>query len=91
MYYDPDKNTQKQKNTAAGVKMSVKKTIKHEQYLDTLFHSRDHTITQNSLRSQKHVIYSMKQTKCGLTAFDNKRWLLEDSITTRAHGHYLNK
>ena len=91
MYYDPDKNTQKQKNTAAGVKMSVKKTIKHEQYLDTLFHSRDHAITQNSLRSQKHVIYSVKQTKCGLTAFDNKRWLLEDSITTRAHGHYLNK
>ena len=30
-----------------------------------------------------------KQTdKIALSAFDNKRWILDDGITTLAHGHY---
>ena len=42
------------------------------------------------LRSDKHTVYSVTQTKIGLSALDMKRYLV-DSIKTRAFGHYLNE
>ena len=48
-------------------------------------------ITQNLLKSNKHVNYSITQTKVGLTAYDVKRYLLPDGVYIRAYGHYLNK
>ncbi len=82
--------TEKQKNTAAGVKESVKNTLKHEEYKNTLFQEEDKMITQKLLRSYKHQVHSVTQTKIGLTAYDDKRYLV-DGVTTRAHGHYLNR
>lgn len=32
----------------------------------------------------------MKQTKKSLSPFDDKRYILEDGYTTRAHGHWPN-
>ena len=81
--------TEKQKNTAAGVKESVKNTLKHEEYKSTLLQEEDKMITQKLLRSYKHQVHSVTQTKIGLTAYDDKRYLV-DGVTTRAHGHYLN-
>ena len=80
---------EKQKNTAAGVKMSAKDSLKHEVYRNTLFQEEDKMITQNLLRSYKHQVHSVTQTKVGLTAYDDKRYLV-NGVTTRAHGHYLN-
>ena len=39
------------------------------------------------LRSEGHEIYSMHMKKVSLSAFDNKRWIAEDVITTRAYGY----
>ena len=85
-----DKDESKQKSTAAGVKKAVKKTLRHQQYKDTLLKEEDTYITQNTLRSYKHQVYSVTESKIGLSPYDNKRYLLSDSISTRAHGHYLN-
>ena len=79
-----------QKNVAAGVKKAVKNFLEHEKYQQTLSSERDHMITQNLLRSYQHTVHSVTQTKVGLTAYDDKRHLLDDGETTRAHGHYLN-
>ena len=79
------------KNTAAGVKKPIKKSIHHDSYLLTLDTESDYFITQKLLRSYKHTIFSVDQTKVGLTAYDDKRFLLNDGINTRAYGHYRNE
>ena len=81
----------KQKSTAAGVKKSVKKSLHHELYKQTLESETDIYISQGLLRSYKHEIFSITQKKLALTAYDDKRHLLNDGIHTKAYGHYLNE
>ena len=80
----------KQKNTAAGVKKSVRSSLHHDLYKSTLINEEDANITQKILRSYNHTVHSVTQTKVGLTAYDDKRYLLNDGIMSRAYGHYLN-
>ena len=91
----------KQKSTAAGVKECVKeKELNHELYREILqgpsLISRadrrleDYHINQVTFRSQNHTVYTIDQCKVGLTRYDDKRWILQDGVTTRPHGHYLN-
>ena len=89
----------KQKSTAAGVKKSVKDShLHHALYRNILFgieteqqeSAEDHYIEQKTFKSQKHVIFTIHQSKVGLTRYDDKRWLLSDGVTTRPYGHYRN-
>jgi hypothetical protein len=69
----------------------VSNSIDHELYKKCLMESDfKHSVTFYSLRSQNHQVYTQKQSKTGLSAFDDKRYILEDGITTRAHGHWRN-
>ena len=45
-------------------------------------------IKQNNILSNKHSIGTYHQTKVSLTAYDTKRWILDDGVKTIAHGHY---
>ena len=79
------------KKTAKGTKESVKKEhMKHCHYKDTLFTLGEYIVSQNLLKSENHTITSRNIKKIALSGFDTKRWLLNDKISTRAHGHYLN-
>ena len=93
--------TGKQKHTAAGVKTCVRnKELNHELYRKILQGPvmitpsnqslEDHFIHQMTFRSQNHTVYTVDQCKVGLTRYDDKRWILQDGVTTRPHGHYLN-
>ena len=42
----------------------------------------------NMFRSIRHVIYSVTLNKVSLSAFDDKRYLLDDGVTSYAYGHY---
>ena len=44
------------------------------------------THSMNSIKSHNHIITSCKITKCSLSCFDNKRYILEDGITTLEYG-----
>jgi len=80
-----------QKNTAKGVTRCVRdKYLKHEQYYNALFNQEQLTQIQRGFRSEKHQVYTIETEKIVLSPFDNKRYILEDGITTRAYGHYLN-
>ena len=80
-----------QKNTAAGVKECVaQKELDHDKYRHTLLNQEDLQVKQTLLRSYKHQVSTIVQQRVGLTAYDDKRYMLEDGINTRAYGHYKN-
>ena len=44
------------------------------------------THSMKSIKSHNHIITSCEITKCSLSCFDNKRYILDDGITTLAYG-----
>ena len=90
----------KQKLTAAGIKRCVaKRELTHDLYRQTLAgpsmiqhqdRFEDLYINQKTFRSYNHTINTIDVCKVGLTRYDDNRWVLEDGVTTRPHGHYLN-
>ena len=41
----------------------------------------------NAIRSENHQIYSINQSKVGLSSYDNKRYWLDD-CSSLPYGHY---
>ena len=81
----------KEKKTGKGIKKSVlKKEIKHQDFKDCLFQQREYKHSMMNFRSECHQVYTIKQTKKSLSPFDDKRYILADGYTSRAHGHYEN-
>jgi hypothetical protein len=81
----------KQKSAAAGVKKCVaERSLKHDLYRMTLQKKEDQYITQKLLRSYNHTISNVTQCRVGLSSYDDKRFILPDSIHTRAYGHFKN-
>ena len=44
-----------------------------------------------TIRSNHHVVSSYEINKISLSCFDDKRYILDDGITSYAYGHYLIK
>ena len=78
--------TKKSKGTAKAV---VKKQLTFGSYATCLETGKSQRNTQYSLRSREHVVHTEEVTKISLSAFDSKRYILDDGIRTLAHGHYL--
>ena len=45
----------------------------------------------NVIRSIKHQLYTIEINKVSLSAYDDKRWIKKDGISSYAHGHYKTK
>ena len=74
-----------------GIKKSVvKKKIHFEHYKNCLFSGQTYYARMVSFRSKLHVVDTIEQIKKSLSRYDDKRYILEDGISTRAHGHYMN-
>ena len=66
----------------------VKKQVRHKQYLDVLRNvTRNTKATFRKFRSTQHVVNTVEMTKLCLCAFDDKRYILDDGISTLAYGH----
>ena len=73
---------------AKGVKKNVvKKEIKHCDYLDVLFNKKMMHHQMNTIRSQLHQKNSYHLNKVSLSPYDDKRYLLDDGITSLSYGH----
>ena len=82
---------EQEKKTGKGIKKNVlKKQIKHQDYKECLFLQQDYTHTMMNFRSQGHQMFTVSQVKKSLSPYDDKRYILEDGFTTRAHGHWRN-
>ncbi|GBN08935.1 hypothetical protein AVEN_174617-1 [Araneus ventricosus] len=78
-----------EKQTAKCIYKSVRQQqLKHVNYRQCLLSRKPSTISQNRIGSEKHHIFSMQQSKRALSAFDDKRFLLEDGVTSLSYGHY---
>ena len=78
--------------TAKGIKKSViKQDISHENYKETLFGNKQTYHTMKTIRSDKHQLGSYEINKVSLSCFDDKRYILNDSVTSLAYGHYKIK
>lgn len=75
---------------AKGVKRSiVEKEITFEDYVDCLQDKvLRKTYVQNYIASNRHVLYTISSTKVGLNGADNKRFILEDNVSSLPWGHY---
>ena len=81
-------STEKPKMTAKGVNRTyVKKNVRHEQYLYVLKNKVATKATFRNFRSRNHVVNTVEYHKTCLSAFDDKRYILEDGVTTLAYGH----
>ena len=69
-------------------KYVVKKKITHDDYKDCSFNKRERLRKMNVFRSYHYDIYSMEVNKIALSAYDDKRVILDDCIRTLAYGHY---
>ena len=83
----------KNNKTAKGISKNVtKRDLEHEDYLSCLLNStiRKHKI--KTIRSDHHVVSSYEINKISLSCYDDKRYILDDGITSYAYGHVkINK
>ena len=78
-----------QKLASAGTKSRVAaRELKHQRYLDVLRGANEYHIEQTTIQSREHRLFNIRQTRVALSAIDDKRYVLEDGIRTRAHGHF---
>ena len=78
----------KEEKRAKGIsKVTVKKDLKHEHYKLALFEETKKVSSMTSLRSHRHELFCENINKTGLSAFDDKRYLL-NSVESYAYSHY---
>ena len=74
---------------AKGVKKSVvKKRISHEHYKNVIRTQKRVMATMTTLRSKNHQINTLCSNKKALCVADDKRYILNDGISTLAYGHH---
>ena len=77
-----------EKHRAKGIQLAVAKKLRHADYIEQLQRPKENHLSNRRLQSKLHRIYSITVEKRGLCAFDDKRVIMEDGVTTFAYGHY---
>ena len=78
-----------EKRATAGVKRNVaEKKLRHVKFQDVFDNQNMFDITQRVIRHQKHVLYTEEKTRVGLSAYDDKRYILNDMQSTLPYGHW---
>ena len=86
------KTENKENKTAKGVKKNVIKCeLSHSDYRDTLFNCTTMRHKMRTIRSEYHQISSYQINKVSLSPFDDKRYILDDGITSYSYGHHKIK
>ena len=84
-------NSDKEEKKAKGVvKSVVERGLKHEMYDKILMESGKKFSKMKMIRSIKHRVYTIEMNKISLSAYDDKRYLIEE-ITSLPYGHYKTR
>ena len=76
---------------AKGVKKSTIARLRFEQYKACLFDECQEMCQSYNIRSDKHTLYLTHVNKIGLSAADDKRYVLDNKCDTLAIGHYKTR
>ena len=80
-----------EKATAKGTKKCVRdRALTHETFRSVILDNAIIKVKQNTIQSKSHQLGTFHQQRITLTPYDTKRYIMDDNITTRAIGHYLN-
>ncbi|XP_036142333.1 uncharacterized protein LOC105836820 [Monomorium pharaonis] len=82
---DGKKDTKKIKGIKSNV---VAHTIAFDDYTRCLRDEIEMTRQQTCIRSKLHEVYTISETKIALSPYDDKRYIVPDSIDTLPWGHY---
>ncbi|MEJ2743841.1 MAG: hypothetical protein P8176_15575 [Gammaproteobacteria bacterium] len=66
----------------------IKNKITFEDYIECLDTFMEKTVEQHLIKSNKHNLHTIKQTKIGLSPHDDKRKIFKTSYNTLPWGHY---
>ena len=66
----------------------MKNRLTFDEYESCLINMNAKILQMNSIRSDHHKLFTYNINKIGLSAFNDKRYILDDGITTLAHGHH---
>ena len=69
---------------------SLEKQVNHQDYCNCLYCSETTEVESSSIRNYKHDIYTIRGRKLALSSYDDKRYICDGKVDTRAFGHYLN-
>ena len=69
----------------------LKRDITHQDYLSTLYNNKIYRHKIKTIRSDHHVVSSYEINKISLSCYDDKRYILDDGITSYAYGNYKAK
>ena len=83
------KTENKENKTAKGVKKNViKSELSLSDYRDTLQKCNTMRHNMRTIRSEYHQISSYQINKVSLSPFDDKRYILDDGISSYAYGNF---
>ena len=78
-----------EKKTAKGISKRTSTKLRHKAYLDALCNETSTTVTFNQIKSVMHEILTLNAARTGLSPCHDKRYVLDDRISTLAFGHYV--
>ena len=65
----------------------VNKKIRHEEFIDALFHKNVMRRNMNGIQSKLHELGTYNVFKISLSCFDDKRYVLDDGVNPLAYFH----
>ena len=75
--------------TCKGISKHVNREyLKHDKYKQALFQDQQRVDKVVRIGTENHQLYTYETQKVSLSPFDDKRYVIEDKITTLAFGHY---
>ena len=78
-----------EKKTAKGIVRNVMKNhLKRDNYRQILETGERMNSTMKMIRSFDHKIYTVSVNKVSLSAYDDKRHIQDDGVTSYAYGHF---
>ena len=86
------KSSAGEQNRAKGVSTRiVRNKLTHDDYVTCLQDQHTNYAIHTRINQQCHQLYTIKQNKKCLSPFDDKRYILNDGITSYAYGHKDSK
>ena len=78
----------KQKRSAKGTTKTAQSYLHHECFTDTILNNHTVRLENTRIQSTKHVLNTVVTNKVALSAFNDKRYILDNGIHTLPYGHH---